>query len=121
MAYDNPIRMTYEFLANAAISSEADIGKISGPYGKVGKIREVTTVVTTGVTVAAGLISFGDGSDEDAYGIHTVPVSSAGAVANNVFVAGVTDEIPANEAVTIHGGGESTAGAVNLFVVVDWY
>lgn len=119
-SYDNPIVMTYEFLASAAISSEADIGKISGPAGKTGRVLDVTTVVTTGVTDAAGVISLGDGTDEDAYGTLSVPVSSAGAVKNGL-VAGVDETIPADAAVTVHGGGEATAGAVNVFVVIAWF
>ena len=120
MSYDAPIYQSYSVLANAAVSSEADMLVLSGPKGRKGRIVSASAVVTTGVTVAAGVISFGDGTDEDAYGTLSVPVSAAGSVANTL-VDGVDSEIPANGAVTVHGGGEATAGAVNLFVTVAWY
>lgn len=119
MAYENPLSATYRFPA-ATVSSAAVVGRIVGPAGKKGVVVGVGSVVTTGVTVAAGTVKLGSTSDDDAYGVHTMPISAANAVANN-FVPVFNHEVPADAAVLVTAGGQPTAGAGDLLVSVNWY
>lgn len=119
MAYENPLTMLYRFPA-ATVSSAAVVGRIVGPAGKKGVVVSVGSVVTTGVTDAAATVQIGSTTDPDAYGVHTMPISSANAVANN-FTPVFNHEAPADEAMLVTAGGESTAGAGDLLVGVNWY
>jgi len=119
MSYENPLTAVYRFPA-ATVSSAAVVGRIVGPLGKRGRVVGVGSVVTTNVTAAAANINIGSATDADAYGTSAIPISSANAVAN-AFTPVYNHEIPANEVVNVAAGGESTAGAADLLVMVDWY
>ena len=121
ITYDQPLRMTYQ-LAAATVSSEADLLKVAGPKGLEGRLVAITTVVTTGVTTAATDIDVGDGTTGDLYGALVVPVSSAGAIANDPTIStGDAVPIPADSLVVISTDGAAAAGAVNVSVVIDWF
>lgn len=119
MAYENPLTMLYRFPA-ASVASAAVVGRIVGPAGKKGVVVSVGSVVTTGVTDAAGTVKIGSATDDDAYGVHTMPVSSANAVANS-FTPVFNHEAPADAVILVTAGGEPTAGAGDLLVGVNWY
>ena len=121
MNYDEPLHITYQLTA-ASVTSNASLLKVSGPKGLVGRVASISTVVTTGVTVAASLVEVGTVADEDAYATASIPISSADAVANTV-VDNVTDgnEIPADSVVRIGTDGGATAGAANIFVTIAWF
>lgn len=121
MAYHDPIYTTHNVNA-ATLSTAAELIQLVGPAGKRGRIIDVTCVVTTGVTVAANSINVGTVSDGDAYATLSVPISAADSVANDATI--LTDDdnlIPANSAVVVATGGECTAGAGSVTVVVAWF
>lgn len=121
MTYDDPIYTTHNVNA-ATLSTAAELIQLAGPYGKRGRVSSVTCVVTTGVTVAANTVQVGSVSDGDAYATLTVPISAADSVANNPVI--LTDDdnlIPANSAVVVATGGEATAGAGSVTVVIAWF
>ena len=121
ITYDQPLRMTYQVDA-ATLTSAADLLKVAGPKGKEGRLAAITTVVTTGVTVAATDVDVGDGATGDKYGTLVVPISSADAIANNATIS-TSDAvpIPADSLVVISTDGAATAGAANIQVVIDWF
>ena len=119
--YDNPLRMVYQIDA-ATVSSAADLLKVAGPKGMEGRLVAITTVVTTGVTVAASDIDVGDGTTGDKFGTLVLPISAADAVANDPTILTSDDvTIPADSLVVISTDGAATAGAVNVSVVIDWF
>lgn len=121
MAYHDPVYATYQLDA-AALTSAATLLKVAGPAGKVGRLVGITSVVTTGVTVAAASVTVGSATDADAYGTLTVPISSADAVSNDPTLTAVDDNlIPADSLVAIATGGEATAGNANLAVHIAWF
>jgi predicted RecA/RadA family phage recombinase len=119
MSYSNPTSAVYRFPA-ATLSTAAIIGRIVGPAGKSGRLIDIGNVVTTGVTVAANTIDVGLTADVDAFGTLSVPVSSAGAVANGM-TRGTDDDIPADTVVEVSTNGECTAGAGDVLVTIEWY
>ena len=119
MSYSNPPVCTYRFPA-ATLSSAATVGRLIGPAGMQGRLVDIATVVTTGVTVAACTVTAGTEADVDAYGSHTVPVSAANAGKNGVTLTS-TVVLPANTVVAIAAGGECTAGAGDILVTINWY
>jgi len=121
MTYATPIYTTHNVNA-ATLSTAAELIQLAGPYGKKGRVVGVSCVVTTAVTVAANSINVGSTSDADAYATLSVPISSPDAVANNPTI--LTDDdnlIPANGAVVVSTGGEATAGAGSVTVVIAWF
>lgn len=130
--YDAPLRETYRFAA-ATISAAAVVGRFVGPVGKRGRVANVSTVVTTGVTDLAGTITVGNNGAANPVTI-TVPVSSANAVlaipasglalqveGSDGLSTGEIKELVANTLVEVAAGGECTAGAADIIVTVDWY
>lgn len=118
--YDNALRETYRFPA-ATISAAAVVGRLIGPAGKVGRVVNISTVVTTDVTVAAGTVTVGN-NGAAAPATHTVPVSAANAAlaAPYADLQG-NDALAADTLVEVAAGGEPTAGAADIIVTVDWY
>jgi len=115
------ISSTYRFPA-ASIASSATLGTIVGPRGKTGRLMGIGSVVTTNVTAAPSSVNVGVSGTLAKYGTLSVPVSSAGAVANNATIKPVdANLIPANSAVLVSTGGEATAGAADLLVYIDWF
>ena len=119
MSYDNPVNATYRFPA-AAVDTDAAIGQIVGPSGKTGRLRGVSSVNTTEVTVAAAVINIGNADNDARYGVHGIPVGVAG-VDQNGFTRGATAEIPADGSVVVSSTGAPTAGDADILVHIDWY
>lgn len=128
--YDNADQRVYRFPA-VTISAAAVVGRIIGPAGKVGRVRGMEYIVTTGVTVAASSVTVGNNGAVAPAAI-SIPIASAndgGAMtaaevkaAGAAVVAGTNDvELAADTVVEIASDGGSTAGAVDLVVNVDWF
>lgn len=117
--YDNGIYQTYR-VAAATVSAAANLFSMAGPSGMRGRIESVTSIVTTGVTVAPATVRFGTDADDDAYGTHTIPVSAADAVASG-YAQGVVENLAPDAVVRVDAGGEATAGAADLIVTVVWF
>jgi len=122
MSYSNgEVTLNYQ-LAAAAISTAARLATLIGPAGKVGRLKSITSAVTTGVTDAAGTVTVGTAGDPDSAGTLTVAISSADAVQNDVvLVAATTAVLAADTAFVIDVGGECTAGAADITVAITWY
>lgn len=119
MAYSEPKTSVYRFPA-AVLSTAAVIGRIMPPAGMAGRVVDIATIVTTGVTVAPSTVQVGVTATPNAYSTLTVPVSSANDGANGA--SGVASHIiPANAVVDVYAGGECTAGAADVLVTIDWY
>jgi hypothetical protein len=103
-------------------STAANDLQICGPKGKVGRVVEISAMLTTAVTVAASTVLVGTASDTDAYASLTVPIQAI-----NTTVVGAdiyTDDdnlIPANSRVVIGNGGGSTAGVGTVTVIIAWF
>lgn len=128
--YDDADSRTYRFPA-LTLSAAAIIGRIIGPVGKVGRVRGIEYVITTGVTVAAALVSVGVNGAVLPASV-SVPVLAAtlgGAqtdaevkAAGAAEVAGVNDvELTADTIIEISSDGGATAGAADIIVQVDWF
>lgn len=122
MSYSDRTNSVYRFAA-ATLSSAATIGRIIGPSGKTGRLVDICSVVTTGVTDASNTVTVGTAGDPDAYGTLTVIVSAANAVQNGatlVTTAGA-NTLAADTLHVVNTGGECTAGAGDILVVIDWF
>ena len=119
--YDNGDVLMYQFPA-AAVDTAAVIGRILGPAGKQGRLMGIASAVTADVTVAAAGIRVGSTSDPDAYGTHSIPVSSADAVVTTYTdLTSDSNLIPADSLVEIDSDGAATAGDADLFVTIKWF
>jgi len=121
--YDNPLLITHSVKANAGVSSAAVMYSIQGPAGMKGRVLGCVGRTTTGVTDAAGTINvYPDGTTANSKFATTAPVQAAGlgfsATAAELAAAG---ELAADTTYDVYGGGEATAGAVDLDLVVGWY
>jgi len=119
MSYDAPIHATYRF-ASATFDTASTVGTIVGPAGKKGRILGVSSVVTVATTVAASTVQIGDGTDDDEYATHTVPIGTAGTTTNG-FTQGDDEYIPADTDVVVKTGGEATAGDGDIIVHIAWF
>jgi len=130
--YDNALRETYRVKA-ATVSGAAVVDSFIGPAGKVGRIVNVSHVVTTDVTVAAANITVGNNGASNPV-THDIPVSVAGAAeaipaadlkgqvdGTDGLAAGEIALLAADTLVEVASDGGATAGAADLLVTVDWY
>lgn len=128
--YGDADSRTYRFPA-VTVSAIAVIGRLQGPAGKVGRVRGIEFMVTTGVTVAAALVSVGVNGATLPASI-SIPVTAVnlggGQTAAEIKaagaeeVAGVNDvELTADTTIEVASDGGATAGAVDLVVKVDWF
>ncbi len=132
--YGDADSRTYRFPA-VTVSAAAVIGRIAGPAGKKGRVRGIEFMVTTGVTVAAALITVGvNGAVLPASisipvtavnlggGQSAAEIKAAGADQPQDGTTGVNDvELTADTTIEVASDGGSTAGAVDLIVKVDWF
>jgi hypothetical protein len=125
--YDNALRESYRFAA-LTISGGAVVGSFIGPVGKKGKIVNVSSIVTTGVTVAAAGLTIGASGQTEPVAF-SIPISSTGA-GLAIPKANLKDatapsldaqELAADTVVEIEDDGLATAGAADIVVTVDWY
>ena len=117
MSYDNPQTSTYSILG-ATLSSATTLGRIAGPAGKTGIVKDISVSVTTGVTVAANLLSVGITGTLGKFATQSIPIIGV----DNV-IGGVTQvaDIAAGESVLVSTDGGCTAGAADVFVTIDWF
>jgi hypothetical protein len=122
MSYQDGFKTPVIALANAAVSSAADIAQIVGPTGKKGRIRSVSLVTTTATTAAASAINIGTVADPDAYGIIAVPITAIDTAIQltKAQLAAILD-LPADTVILISGGGEATAGALDIIMDIEWF
>lgn len=118
--------ITSDFIGAANVDA-----RIQGPAGKVGRVRGIEYILTTGVTVAASSITVGN-NGAVAPATCSVPIAainSGGAMtaaqlkaAGAEVVAGVNDvELAADAVVEVGNTGGSTAGVGAVYVTIDWY
>lgn len=120
--YDNPIEVTYVVAAAVLTGGAATLKRFIGPKGRVGRTLALTFVITTGVTVAAALVTVDNAGTAGAYGSVTVPIAAANsggsATVANLKAAG---ELPADTVLSIKTNGAATAGAADITLSVGWY
>lgn len=122
MSYANPLTVGYRVKA-ADLTSAGLIDRIVGPKGMRGVVAGIQSVVTTGVTGSGSSISVSSdvgGEVITPYAELKIPVSSANAVGND-YTPGPDHEIAADEVVDISSSGQSTAGAADVTVIINWY
>ncbi len=123
-SYDNPLRVTYQFLA-AAIDAAAIFGRFQGPRGLKGRcvsihyhVVNTTTDDVTEITLdtAAGLTAL-------TLPICVIPIRT-GALGGADTVAddlpGKAD-LPADTIIEVTSDGGCTAGDADVYVTVDWF
>lgn len=126
MSYSNGVQITYQVLASAIVSSAGQAGNFSGPAGMTGRLVSMTSVVTTGVTVAAASVELRDQGATETYGTLAVAVSAAGDVNNALTIDDASDSptdnnrIPADTSLELNGDGAATAGACDFYVTIEW-
>ena len=118
MSYSIPTTCTYRFPA-ASVVSAATLGRLIGPKGMTGRLVDIGTVVTTGVTVANSDVIVGTAGDTDAFGTLPVVISAANAVANGM-TRGTSEIMAADTLVVVGTAGGATAGACDILVTIDW-
>lgn len=122
MDYANPIYATYTVAGVDFTGAAANDLQICGPYGLVGRVVDVSVMLTAAVTVAASTVLVGTASDTDAFALLTVPIQAINTTVNNATkYTDVDNLIPANSRVVIGNGGGSTAGAGTVSVTIAWF
>lgn len=118
-SYDHPFQVTYKFPAAALSGGAATFGRFIGPKGKTGRLLSLTTINTTGVTVASATVIVGAAG---VYGTVTVPISAInlGLSATDAQIKAAT-LIPADTVITVGTSGAATAGAVDVTISVGWF
>ena len=120
--YDKPLRESYRLPA-AATTTAGVLGRFIGPAGRVGRVVNISHIVTTAVTVAADVISVGP-NGAAAPVLHSVGVSliaAGGAISRTAASLLAQTELPADTVVEIATNGASTLGAADINVTVEWY
>lgn len=120
--YDHPLQVTYKFPASAVLSTAGVAGRFIGPSGKKGRVLACDLILTTATTVAASTLTVGTAADPDACLTVDVPVQAinTGVQATDANIrAGAL--IDADTVYQVAGGGEATAGAADVTLVVGWF
>jgi len=120
MSYDKDVQ-AYTF-PGVAIDTAAVFGRIAGPEGKTGRLVGISTVITTGTSVAASELRVGDASDPDKYGTAAIAVLSADAV-STAFTDLTSDDnlITADTIVEMSSDGGATAGDGTVVIYINWF
>lgn len=128
MSYSDGINIQYDLAAvdfTGAAAEDLSLG--FGPVGLTGRVKSVSAIVTTGITVAASTVDVGVPSgDLDGYASAAIPIAAIGEVVGaNDLGDTITDgvllnRIPADTPFAISNGGGSTAGVANVRVVIEW-
>lgn len=119
MSYSNPTSITYRLPA-AAIATAGVLGRFIGPTGLTGRVVDICSVVTAGVTIEANTVTVGTAADPDANATLTVAISAANAVQNGATLV-TAALLAADTLFVVNSGGEATAGAADILVTVDWF
>ena len=122
MSYSNgEMTLNYE-LSASVLTSAVRLRTLIGPAGKVGRLKSITSEITTAVTALPSTVTVGTAGDPDSAGTLTVAVSSIDAVQNDVvLVTATTAVLAADTAFVIDTGGEATLGGANINVAITWY
>jgi hypothetical protein len=128
MSYSDGIDITYDLAAVDFTGAAATDNAVAiGPKGLTGRVKAITCLVTTGITVAASTVDVGIvGGDLDAYASAAMAITAAnGVIGGTDLTGGITDgvsgnRLPADTKFAISNGGGSTAGVGNVQVVVEW-
>lgn len=131
MSYSNGIQTTYFTLA-AALDTSAVFGTYPSLEnakggGLTGRITGFAVYCTAELTTTDTLISIGDGTDPNAYGVITVPPTATAAVALVTFVDGPdTDStnglsrIPVDSKIVLTSNGGAAAGDGDVYLTIEW-
>lgn len=119
--YDDALEISYTFTSDFVGGAAVD-GRIIGPAGKTGRVRSITTVLTTGVTVAASSVEVDTAAGVAVPAALTVPIAAvnSGHSATKAAIE-ASSELPADTVVQVNNGGGSTAGVGETTVVIGWY
>jgi hypothetical protein len=122
--YDKPLREHYVYPA-AALTSAAVVGRFIGPAGKVGRVVNVSHIVTTD-TDAAAVVTVDTNAGLASPVVHTVPNApgqyTGGAIARDDATLLAQTELPADTVVEVQAdGGPTATGEADLHVTVEWY
>lgn len=122
LTYDQPLLQTVSVAASAVLSSAAVAKRIIGPAGCKGRVLALNGIVTTGVTDAAGSLTIGTAADPDSIMTTSVAIAAAntGFSATAAQVAAAA-ELAADTVYQLAGGGEATAGAADIHLVIGWF
>ncbi len=118
MSYSNGFTALYRF-ADFTFDTGDEVF-LTGPAGLLGRLIDISTVITTATTDTVTIIDVGTQGNDDAYGVHTVPIGAAEVITNG-FVRGVDDVIAADSVVTVLGNGGATAGDGDILILIEWY
>lgn len=118
--YDDALEITYHFPA-ASLIGGAVIGRFAGPAGMTGRVRSITGVTTTGITVLDSSVTVGAAGEAVAV-TGTLPITAInlGVSATAAEIAAGT-ELLADTVCEVTDDGAPTAGAATLAIVVGWY
>jgi hypothetical protein len=120
--YDKALRESY-YLPAAAIAAGGVLGSFVGPKGKVGRVANVSYVLTTAATVADSVLTVGPNGAATPVSL-TVPFTGSAIGANDATTSADLYgqvELAADTVVEVASDGGSTAGVGNIVVTVDWY
>jgi len=119
--YDQGLRETYRFPA-ASLTAAAVVGRFIGPAGKVGRVVNVSSVVTTTLTVDAAALTVGNNGAAlpATHGIPTLTTADTGQASTYAELQGNTD-LAADTVVELAADGAPGVGAADVVVTVDWY
>lgn len=127
MSYSDGIDITYQLGAVDFTGAAAEDGVFAGPPGLTGRVKAISLLVTTGITVAASTIDVGiSGGDLDAYASVAAPIAAADEVhggtdlSNDITEGASGNRLPADTPFAISNGGGATAGVGDVAVTVEW-
>jgi len=120
--YDHPLQVTYKFPASAVLSTAGVAGRFIGPKGKTGRVLSCDLITTTATTDAASTLTVGTAAAPADALTMTVPVTAIN-LGVQVPEANVRAGklIAADTVYQVAGGGEATAGAADITLVVGWF
>ncbi len=123
-------RRVYRFAA-ATMSTGAIVGRFIGPPGKIGRVRGIEIIVTTGMTSAVTNLTVGiNGATLPS--VIQIPILAVNlghqmsaaelALAGADQVASTNDvELDADTVIEVTTDGGCNAGAADLVITVDWF
>lgn len=124
MSYSDPIvRTPIVALANASVSSAADVAQVASPRpGMKGRVVGVSLVTKVATTVAASQLLLGTQADPDAYGTIDVPVTAIDTqISLTEAQIDAFSDLPADTVITLSGDGAATAGSLDIFMDIVWF
>jgi len=128
MSYSNGVQQTYFFGAFAGVSTAGQSAdKITGPYGKTGRVLAVNAVANVATTVAASSLTLRNNvTTTEIYARMAVPITAIEGAIGDFTIDDVSDSavdtgrIPANAVLELDGDGLATAGNLDVWVTIEW-